>query len=357
MLRGIYTGMLLQTNQAVSLRNNDLDLIKGLLVFIMILFHCASMATNASSELLDIANYISFIHFAFLIITGFLCGWYYVPQLESASPVTVRKRLRFRALKIIMILLFSNVALYATGIFDHSKLRDAISTFDDLSRNLLLSVKGSLIAFEILLPIALFLLFASFILRGKHILAISVLFTGVAIFLGNWSSTFNTVAFGGIGFIAGLLSQSSLTKKILTFYEETSVTGDFIIFLGCLLSILLLKYFFFLCSSFLPFHFYYTAETFFWFFGLLAIIKLIGSDFLSDSCAFLGSYTLLGYILQMLIIRSIFLLLNSMDVTGYYYYIANVFISTILLFLILQVVSKIRNNYKIFNSLYRFIFQ
>ena len=339
-------------NQSVSLRNIDLDIIKGLLVFIMIFYHSASMAFNKSPELLKIADFIQFIHFAFLIITGFLCGWYYLPKLDSVSQKSVSKRLQIRALKIGLILITLNTFIYAFNILDFNKLLPAIATFPDLLNNLLLSVKGSLIAFEILLPIALFLLFASFILVQKNILIITFLFTGITLYLGQWGTTVNTIAFGGIGLIAGVLSQTEWVKKTFAYYKKDPSTS-FIVFIGCICSILFLK---FLYSS-LPFHFYYTAEACCWFLGLLAIVQLTGSHLIADSLVLFGNYTLLGYISQMFIIRIIYKLLSNIGITGFFYYVTCVFISTIFLFLLLKVVDNFRMHYKSFNSTYRLIFQ
>src|SRR5574340_615283 len=64
-------------------RNADLDIVKGMLVFVMLTYHCASVIEGSGfwQIIRWIPNQIAFIHFAFLILSGFLCGWHYYPKL------------------------------------------------------------------------------------------------------------------------------------------------------------------------------------------------------------------------------------------------------------------------------------
>jgi hypothetical protein len=340
-----------QSNQGSLTRSNEIDLVKGFLVFIMVLYHCSSIAEITSPELSVIRKSLNFVTFSFLIITGFLCGWHYVPQMTIISRKAVRKRLSVRALKIILIFLFSNILLYAFGIFDRTIQLNAISTLTDFC-NLFLFPNGNLIAFEILLPIGLFLLLSPFILMQKPILSAAIFFTVVTVILGHYIGILSTVAFGGIGLIAGSIVQSTWARKYLTVFKENKLTY-LAVFIVCSCTIMLLKYF----NISFQFHIYYTFETILWFLGFLAITRLLDNKNLSDIFVFLGKYTLLGYMAQMLIIRLIYMFLTSASITGFYYYISNVLISTILLYIFLKIITLSRNHSTVFNSAYRFVFQ
>jgi hypothetical protein len=318
----------------------------------MILYHCASIAEKTSPQLSLIREFVNFVTFSFIIVTGFLCGWYYVNKLDIVSQSSVIKRLIVRGLKIIIIFIFSNVILYIVGIFNRNRLSEATTTFADSCRNLLLSPNGDLIAFEILLPIGFFLMLAPLVIMRRHTLGMAVFFTVITIYLGKYIDILSTVTFGGIGLIAGCLFQAEWAKKILVSYKKNVMISLVFLFLFFCV-IMSMRIFHFP----LPYHLYFTLKTVLWFLGFLIIVKLTDNKFLSDSFEFLGNYTLLGYMSQMLIIRLIYLLLLKTGLRGYYYYITNVLISTILLFIFLKIIALLRNKIPFFNNTYRLIFQ
>ena len=124
-------------------RNAEIDVIKGILVIIMIFYHCASVMLNANSKLTIVTNQLDFLHTAFLVLTGFLCGWYYAPS-SSHEVKQIRKRLRLRAIKLIIIFVFLNVSLYLMELgcqTNHLLLK--LNSFEGIIDNLFVSVNGS----------------------------------------------------------------------------------------------------------------------------------------------------------------------------------------------------------------------
>ena len=63
-------------------RNDDIDIIKGFLVLIMIFFHCASMTMDIYPDLRIVPKILDWLHFGFILMSGFLCGWYYSPKVK-----------------------------------------------------------------------------------------------------------------------------------------------------------------------------------------------------------------------------------------------------------------------------------
>jgi len=53
-----------------SQRSQELDVIKGMLVVVMVFYHCASMAVDKYNFLSNITDRIAFIHYAFVLISG-----------------------------------------------------------------------------------------------------------------------------------------------------------------------------------------------------------------------------------------------------------------------------------------------
>ena len=197
-------------NSQVETRNDDIDIIKGMLVVTMVIYHCASMAKTTYPELGSISNCLVFLHYAFLLITGFLCGWYYLPKLRT-SPQAVRARLRLRAGKIIAVFMLMNLFLYSVGgTLSYEKLRNSANSFDNIMQNFILSVSGKLVAFQILFPIAIFLWIASLLLGRVSIpvMLSLIIFASIA---GCFSGTIMFVAFGMVGMFFGILTSGQLS--------------------------------------------------------------------------------------------------------------------------------------------------
>lgn len=184
-------------------RNVELDIIKGGLVCIMLLYHCASV--SAFPVLRVVTDYFQFIHFAFLVITGFLCGYHYFAASQT-SPSKVAQRLLIRAWKVFAIFLFANVVYHCLGYgrMGWERLR-AVHGPMAVVNEFLNKLPGDFIAYEILYLISAFLLVASVLVlfnNAKWLLGIIVLLTtcvpGRAMLF---------IAFGCSGMLFGILVQ------------------------------------------------------------------------------------------------------------------------------------------------------
>ena len=334
-------------------RNEDLDIIKGMLVVTMVLYHCASMAHITYPELGIIPNGLKFLHYAFLLITGFLCGWYYLPKL-CISPQAVRARLRFRAGRITAIFLLMNVFLYCIGsTLSYEKLRNSVNSFSNIMQNFILSVSGKLVAFQILFPIAIFLLVASLLLGRVSIPVLLglILFASIA---GCFSQTIMFVEFGMVGMLFGILARAG----ILTIFWQWIRYHKWLpptLLLVYLLNLARVRW---LVTVLLPLKLVvYTAESFFWFATFLIVVEFFVGLKIRDMVIQLGRYTLFAYLAQMLIIRLGYMVIQKMEISGLSYYFVNLTTSLIILFFVIALLDGLRHRYSAIDDLYRIVFQ
>ena len=77
-------------------RIQELDDIKSSLVLIMLVFHSASGLTRHAETLAPICSALFFIHYAFLMVTGLLCGIHYGAEAHrcpaSQTPLVEPRR-------------------------------------------------------------------------------------------------------------------------------------------------------------------------------------------------------------------------------------------------------------------------
>lgn len=96
----------------------EIDDIKSALVLIMLLYHAASALPSAAARnaFAGLTENLYFIHFAFVLVCGLLCGLHYnTPTQLNTRPV--RAILAMRGVKLFGIFLAINLLLYATGYF------------------------------------------------------------------------------------------------------------------------------------------------------------------------------------------------------------------------------------------------
>lgn len=190
------------TGGGAESRSTEIDVARGGLVVIMLVYHC--VLPNSCPELEGIKTSIAFIHTAFLMMAGFLCGWHYLPHAR-ANPFHVSWRLMSRGLKVIAIFVIANAALYAVGFHSVKVLMTECGNGMELVDNVVYSVNGHLFTFEILAYIGYFLILASVaILRVELFFVVSV---GIVALAG--ISPAATLYYVGCGFVGVLTAMMS----------------------------------------------------------------------------------------------------------------------------------------------------
>jgi peptidoglycan/LPS O-acetylase OafA/YrhL len=138
-------------------RNQVLDFIKGSLVLFMVVYHWINYFIAVDW---DIYRYLRFLTPSFILITGFLISHVYLARHPADDP-QLRRRLLERGAKIL--LLFTVLNLTAGLVISAS--HDVRSFFADAYA---IYVTGNgRAAFDVLVPIAYFLMLSPFILRAS----------------------------------------------------------------------------------------------------------------------------------------------------------------------------------------------
>lgn len=148
---------------AAASRLQSLDSFKGVLVVLMVVYHATFVADRI--EPTSFARFVTaslyFLHVAFLFAAGFVVGFYYRSKLASNN-LSVRRRLFQRGIKLYILFLGSNCVLISLGLGPPmSDITSLIETPPSLLHSLLLDIRGSMFAFEILAYIACFLVVCS----------------------------------------------------------------------------------------------------------------------------------------------------------------------------------------------------
>jgi len=318
----------------------------------MVFYHCASTAIDHYPQLRIITNKLEYIHYAFLLITGFLIGYYYWPK-SLLNPKTTRSRLMSRSLKIASIFLFSNFLLYSTGFFyEIDKLAPIMQNSSGIIQNVILNVNGSLFGFEILLYIAYFLFLASFLVGRIHNYILVGLTAFVSI-LSVWSNTFYMIGFGLIGLFIGRLSQMKRFDWLINYNSRSPwvLFTFFIFFLTLKFSVPSIH------KTMRPILLLiYTIESFLWFISAYNIIHYFNVKNITNTFIFVGRHTLLAYISQMAFIRFILVLVYNTDITFYHGYLISVVFSSVSLLFFLHFFLFLTRRVNFINRFYSLVF-
>jgi hypothetical protein len=182
-----------------------LDWTKGALIVCMVVYH----AINYSAFRPWAFRYLAFLPPSFIFITGFLVAQVYAARydLDTWKPYA---RLAMRGLKLLILFVSLNVV---HCIVLEKGLVDGLWEFADRSEGIFILGNGRTGIFEVLLPIAYFLLFAPILLwvRSRNSAAIPV--TTLVIFLltqlleirGVSSKNLALLSAGFIGLAFGLI--------------------------------------------------------------------------------------------------------------------------------------------------------
>lgn len=344
-----------QANSAQDnpLKGRDLkvDLLKGFLVALMVVFHCASMVIARRPVLAPILNHLDFLHLAFLVTSGFVIGIHYIPLVESGNLPQIRSRVRWRGVRILFTFISINIGAYVTGILAIGQLREVFLTRGSALTRLLLFPDGNLYATEVLFHIGVFLLLISYTLR-RDAAKLAFCSAIVCLPLSKFSSLFLTSSAGFVGVLLAsgyrLFWVSKLDKRIGRQLAIFGVLLTGVLFLRSakpeicpswiLAGILILS------SA--------ACTTVCFLFTILALplFRVLRLDGVVMEC---GRYTLFAYVWQMILIRIVALVASrhNLDVfTEYCYSVVIVVVATGVSVLVLK---RLRRQYGWINTVYK----
>jgi hypothetical protein len=330
-------------------RNRELDLAKGGLVLIMVLYHCASVSDSGQLDL--VRQKIHFIHSAFLIISGFLCGIHYHP-LAMISPSDVRKKLLRRGFKLIAIFLVATGVFHALGLSHGPRTLAEISSDAGLfMRHFVLTMDGRYVAFEILWYIAVFMLICvPFIALPRVLPVFLIVLVVLPQLVAGLTAEF--IAFGAVGMLAGVLAHrgwftvwTSISRRFwmlfpllvivnLVWFAPTRWPG------GPVSGVLLRS-----------------IESLAWFYTFAFVLSRVSRPAgLPDAVVLLGKYTLFAYLLQMPCARLVRMVLVRAGLSGFTYYLVAVGLVGVGTWLLVKIANSGRSSYAWFDRVYRVCF-
>jgi hypothetical protein len=193
-------------------RIDALDWTKGVLIIFMVVYH----AINYSVHRPIAFKYLAFLPPSFILITGFLVGQIYATKydLSSWKPYL---RLMVRGGKVLLLFAVFNALNF---IIMEKNVYHGLWAFADNADEIFLTGRGRVAIFEVLLPIAYFLLLAPLLLWARARWAGSVVASTVALFAAchllekngiSWDNL-TLLSAGFIGMSLGLIPIESINR-------------------------------------------------------------------------------------------------------------------------------------------------
>jgi len=317
-----------------------LDWTKGALVLCMVLYH----AINYSAFRPMAFRFMAFLPPSFILIAGFVVGQVYAAKydLKTWKPYL---RLGVRGFKLLVLFIVLNVTYCI--ILERNFLY-GVMEFADRSNAIFLSGNGREGIFEVLLPIAYFLLLAPVLLWLRSRVSGAIIFCAAGIFLlcvalemnGLFYKNLSLLSAGLLGMACGLIPIDSIN-----------------LFVRHWLPVLGLYALYRLCS-------YFVGEIYVvQMLGAVTSLALLYTCALHLDCAsvfgrqmvMFGRYSLLGYLVQIPLIQIIVhVFVGKPD---HWIGVSTVaVITTVFLFLIVRGVHELRSRSRLMDGTYKAVF-
>jgi hypothetical protein len=197
--------MQLAANIACKPRLAELDMIKGFLVLLMVVYH----SINYTIQLHLSYRYLSFLPLSFILITGFLLSTVYFHRVGEKR---LAQRLLFRGVRLLVLFTLLNImAQYVRSpVYGQSV---GVTSFFHNWWQIYFTGGSQLAAFDVLLPIAYLLLVAPLLLDAAHraklflplASGISLVICALSDFQGVSSANFSFMIAGMLGMLTGQL--------------------------------------------------------------------------------------------------------------------------------------------------------
>jgi hypothetical protein len=289
-------------NRSHELRNAEsqntnrlavVDNFKGILVLLMIVYHAASASIRELGTVgqLVIGNLL-FLHSGFLFATGFLVSTHYRLRAQVFPSRTSTRILR-RSGKLAVLFIVSNLLVATLSDQAYLRIYNTLTEPSRVANEVILSISGTVFAFEILGYFVVYLLIASLTCRCSDltlwIIGISLLVISSA-YCKSSTAQFIFVA------IAGELTGRWYISFSCYEQPEPNKPVDFRL-LAIWLFIRPVSYFGYMMKSTIL-----LADTLTWWFAISAISSKL-SHVLSKNLKLISQNTLLAYFVQMPLIR------------------------------------------------------
>lgn len=329
-----------QTPSGGGARIDALDWTKGALILFMVVYH----AVNYSAFRPLAFKYLAFLPSSFILITGFLVGQVYATKYDLGTRKPYM-RLTVRGMKLIALFAFLNLG---NLILTEHSVYDGLGEFGERARTMFISGNGRTGIFEVLLPIGYFLMLAPVLLwlRARNRAWIGLLALGVFAlcswleFRGQASKNLALLSAGIIGTALGLIEIGRINRLACDWIPSLALYSLYR--LGSYLS-----------GETYPVQFFGAVTSVFLLFSCAR--HLVGATALGKRMAEFGKYSLLGYLAQIALLRSVVHIAGGKPSHWTGVGIVAV-VTTLLLFLTVRAVDSSRKRSRILERVYRGVF-
>ena len=279
------------SHSALAVRDLTLDLVKGALVVIMVVYHAMNIFSTAGP---DEYAYVRFVSGSFILMSGYIVARFHEARF-SADWRSTSRRLVVRGLKLLILFTLLNLLINLTGIGNPDKVQLGIQGYMGTLFEVYVAGEPRYASFQILLPIAYLLVAAPAVLtlgRLSKWLFVASFATAFALsLLGIESVNLDFAVLGAIGLSGGILT--NLVEKPLAMTGVWSIAGSL------LASVMLMKYL--------------NANLATYALGTIVILKLLyelskavgPATALAGAPILLGRYSLVCYIAQIIFMQGL----------------------------------------------------
>jgi len=222
------------SGSAPAVRDLTLDLVKGELVVVMVVYHAMNIFSTAGP---DEYAYVRFVSGSFVLMSGYIVARFHEARFKADWRGTSR-RLIVRGLKLLMLFTLLNLLINLTGIGNPNKVQLGIQRYTSTLFEVYVAGEPRFASFQILLPIAYMLVAAPALLvlgrLSKWLFAAGFAMAFAASLFGIESANLDFAVLGAIGLSGGMLT-NAMEKPF-------AVTGVWRIGGSLLASVVLMKY-------------------------------------------------------------------------------------------------------------------
>jgi hypothetical protein len=222
------------SDSALGVRDLTLDLVKGALVVIMVVYHAMNIFSTAGP---DEYAYVRFVSGSFILMSGYIVARFNEARFNADWRSTSR-RLIVRGLKLLILFTLLNLLVTLTGIGNPDKVQLGIQGYMGTLFEIYVAGKPRYASFQILLPIAYLLVAAPAVLmlgRLSKWLFLASFATAFAVsLLGIESVNLDFAVLGVIGLSGGILTKS-VDKPL-------AMAGVWSIAVSLLATVMMMKY-------------------------------------------------------------------------------------------------------------------
>jgi fucose 4-O-acetylase-like acetyltransferase len=324
-----------------AMRDLNLDVVKGVLVVVMIIYHTMNYFTTSDP---NNYSYVRFVSGAFIFISGYIVSNYY-KRKYATNRLIVTQRLIERGFKLLSIFLIVNIAIHLVFAKNYNSIQYGLSSFLGNLWDILFYGDIGLSAFEILLPIAYLLILSPVLLAlsvfKNTLAALAAILIAVCSILKIDSYNLYSLLVGLGGFVTGLVVEFT---SMIRLKDKRIVAAIIFIYISLM-------------------H-YFQQNLIAYCVGIFGVLKLI-YDFFIDfdqsrrlykAFVILGQYSLFGYFLQILFLQALARLYISEKLELGMQAVAIMLITTFFILFSCIVLEKAQKSSNFIRTTYRAIF-